>query len=81
MTIGIREGYDQEAEYHQDMYFVEINQHLIAMDYVSLKSIYLCSVLLIILGCDVSFGDFDIDQSALAENAELVYHTSAIEDL
>ena len=81
MTMMIREEYDREAEYNRDMYFLEVNQHLITKDYVSFKAVYLCSVLLILLGCDINVTGFNIKQSAFAENPEHVNHASAIEEL
>ena len=83
MTMRIREEYGLEAECNRYMYFLELNQHLIAKHCVTLKALYLCSVLLILLGCtcDVSFRDFDSERSDFAHNAEHVYHASAIKDL
>ena len=83
MTIGIRDEYDEFVGWDTDMYFMELNGHLIAMNFWSLNAIYLCSVLLVLLGCtcDVSFRDFDIKQSYFADNAEHVYHATAILEL
>ena len=59
---------------------MKLNGHRITRDYVSLKTVNLCSVLLVLLGC-VMFHDANFRSSYFARDAERVYHATAIGDL
>ena len=80
LSMSIQLNRDYEHELPAALNCMVLNEHLIAKDYESLKAVYLCSVLLILLGCNVSVFDINI-VPAVAEFARNVYHTSAIEDL